>query len=81
MEESTMRKQITEYTSALDALIAVTKQLSIYEIQYHMASEEFFTQYQQGKTDDDEIFVEWANNYQHYLALHHDVESQLKHVA
>jgi hypothetical protein len=65
-----MRKRITEYTSSLDALIAVTKQLSGYEIQYHMDSEEFFAQYQQGKTADDEAFVEWANNYQHYLALH-----------
>jgi hypothetical protein len=76
-----MRKRITEYTSSLDALIAVTKQLSGYEIQYHMDSEEFFTQYQQGKTADDEVFVEWANNYQHYLVLHQDVESQLKNVA
>jgi hypothetical protein len=73
-----MRKQITEYTSDLDALIAVTKQLSGYEIQYHMASEEFFAQYKQGKTADGEVFVEWANNYQHYLVLHQDVESQLK---
>jgi hypothetical protein len=76
-----MRKQITEYTSALDALIAVTKQLRGYEIQYRMDSEEFFAQYQQGKTEDDEVFVEWANNYQHYLALHQDVASQLKNVA
>jgi hypothetical protein len=76
-----MRKQITEYTSALDALIAVAKQLSSYETQYHMDSEDFFAQYKQGKTADDEVFVEWANNYQHYLALHQNVESQLRNVA
>jgi hypothetical protein len=76
-----MRKQITEYTSALDALIAVAKQLSSYETQYQMDSEDFFAQYQQGKTADDEVFVEWANNYQHYLALHQDVEGQLRNVA
>jgi hypothetical protein len=31
-----MRKQIIEYTSTLDALIALAKQLSVYEIQYRM---------------------------------------------
>lgn len=76
-----MRKQIIEYTSSLDALIALVKQLSVYEAQYNMESDEFFTQYNQGKTADDEVFVEWANNYQHYLAIHQDVENKLKNVA
>ena len=35
-----MRKQIIEYTSSLDALIALTKQLNTYEIKYQMNSEE-----------------------------------------
>jgi hypothetical protein len=34
-----MRKQIIKYTSPLDALIAIVKQLSSYETQYHMHSE------------------------------------------
>jgi hypothetical protein len=72
-----MRKQIIEYTSPLDALIALAKQLSIYETQYHMESEEFFAKYSQGKTSDDEDLVEWANNYQHYLALRQDLEKLL----
>ena len=76
-----MRKQIIEYTSSLDALIALAKQLSVYEAQYNMESDEFFTQYSQGKTADDEVFVEWANNYQHYLAIHQDVENKLKNAA
>jgi hypothetical protein len=76
-----MRKQVVEYTSSLDALIALAKQLSVYETQYHMESEEFFTKYSQGKTSDDEVFVEWANTYQHYLALHQDLENKLKDVA
>jgi hypothetical protein len=37
-----MRKQTIEYTSPLDALVAVTKRLSIYENQHNMDSEEFF---------------------------------------
>jgi hypothetical protein len=76
-----MRKQIIEYTSPLDALIALAKQLNTYEIQYRMESEEFFTKYSQGETSDDEVFVEWANNYQHYLALHQALEDKLKNVA
>ncbi len=76
-----MRKQIVEYTSPLDALIALVKQLNIYETQYQMDSAEFFTQYSQGQTTDDEDFVEWAGTYQHYLALHQELEMKLKNVA
>ncbi len=76
-----MRKDIVEYTSPLDALIALVKQLSAYEAQYNLDSAEFFTQYSQGETDDDEVFVEWAGNYQHYLALHQQLSQQLSHVA
>ncbi len=76
-----MRKQIIEYTSPLDALIALTKQLNTYEIKYQMNSEEFFAKYNQGETSDDQVFVEWAANYQHYLALHQEIESKLRNVA
>jgi predicted chitinase len=76
-----MRKQIIEYTSPLDALVALAKQLSTYETQYQMDSAEFFAQYSQGKTSDDEDFVEWAGSYQHYLALHQELENKLKDVA
>jgi len=37
-----MRKQIVGYTSPLDALIALAKQLNSYETQYQMDSAEFF---------------------------------------
>jgi hypothetical protein len=76
-----MRKQIVEYTSPLDALIALAKQLNSYETQYQMDSSVFFAQYVQGKTGDDEDFVDWAGSYQHYLALHQDLEKKLKDVA
>jgi hypothetical protein len=76
-----MRKQIVEYTSPLDALIALARQLKTYELQYHMDSAEFFTQYSQGNTADDEDFVEWAGTYQHYLSLHQDLERRLQDVA
>ena len=37
-----MRKQVVEYTTELDALIALAKQLNMYETQYNMTSEDFF---------------------------------------
>ena len=76
-----MRKQIVEYTSPLDALIALAQQLTRYELQYQMDSSEFFAQYSQGQTTDDEDFVDWAGTYQHYLGLHQDLERRLQDVA
>lgn len=76
-----MRKQIVEYTSPLDALIALAQQLTRYELQYQMDSAQFFAQYSQGQTTDDEDFVDWAGTYQHYLGLHQDLERRLQDVA
>ena len=76
-----MRKQIIEYTSPLDALVALTKQLYGYEIKYQTDSADFFVQYQQGKTGDDEDKFDWASNYRHYLALRQELESKLRNVA
>ncbi|HEY9865310.1 MAG TPA: hypothetical protein V6D21_14145 [Candidatus Obscuribacterales bacterium] len=65
-----MRKQTIQYTSPLDALVAVAKRLSLYENLQKMDSEEFFNQYNRGLLSDDRLFIEWANDYRHYLALH-----------
>ncbi|MCY3789076.1 MAG: hypothetical protein OXH63_09850 [Gemmatimonadetes bacterium] len=64
-----MRKQTIQYTSPIDALIAVSKRLSIYENQQQMNSEEFFDQYSRGQLSDDAVVVDWANDYRHYLQL------------
>ncbi|MEG3437794.1 hypothetical protein V0288_11755 [Pannus brasiliensis CCIBt3594] len=76
-----MRKQTIEYTSPLDALVAVAKRLSVYENQYRMNSEDFFHQYSQGKLSDDAELIEWANDYRNYLALHEELERKLNRVA
>lgn len=76
-----MRKQIVQYTSPIDALVAVTKRLSKREIGHCMDSEDFFAQYMQGEVPDDAVFVEWANDYRHYLALRRILEDRLKDVA
>lgn len=69
-----MLKQTIQYTSPLDSLIAVAKRLNSYESQHQMGSEEFFDQYSRGKLSDDAVFVEWANDYRHYLHLHQELE-------
>ncbi|WP_017325391.1 antitoxin TumA [Synechococcus sp. PCC 7336] len=64
-----MRKQTIQYTSPIDALVAVTKRLSTYENEQKLDSEDFFNRYQQGKLSDDLLFVEWANDYRYYLDI------------
>ena len=64
-----MRKQIIQYISPIDALIAVTKRLSIYESRQRMDSEAFYDRYSRGQLSDDEVFVDWANDYRHFLQL------------
>jgi len=46
-----------------------------------MASEDFFDKYSKGQLDDSADFIEWANDYQHYLALRPEIERQIQHVA
>ncbi|TRV20622.1 MAG: hypothetical protein EWV88_16560, partial [Microcystis wesenbergii Mw_MB_S_20031200_S109D] len=70
-----------QYTSSLDALIAVAKRLSVYENQHKMDSEDFYKEYNQGTLSDDLIFIEWANDYRHYLALRQELEQRLNHDA
>ena len=64
-----MRKQRIEYDSPVDALVAVVKRLSVYEDRYRMASEAFFDKFRKGQMEDSINFVEWGNNYQHYMAI------------
>jgi hypothetical protein len=55
-----MRKQRIEYSSSLDALVAIAKRLSLFEHQYHWDSEEFFNLYSNGLISDEEPFIEAA---------------------
>ena len=81
IEEQSMRKQTIQYTSPLDALITVAKRLSLYENQQHMDSETFFDQYSRGQLSDETLFVEWANDYRHYIEIRRDLEKRLRDVA
>ena len=73
-----MRKQIVEYTTPLDALIALVRELKTYEAAYQMEPDEFFNYYCKGELSDEADFVEWAGSYQHFLALHQELSSQLQ---
>ena len=76
-----MRKIRIEYDSPLDALVAIAKRLNAFESQYKMESEEFFGKYGKGDAADKEDFLEWANDYQHYISIRRDLEIKLRHVA
>jgi hypothetical protein len=65
-----MRKQSDIYTTPLDPLVSVSKQLSLYESHHGMDSETFFDCYQKELVGDMVESVEWANAYQHYVVLH-----------
>ena len=53
------QKQTIKYDSKIDALVAVAKQLSLYEERYKMTSEDFFHRYSLGHMEDSVDFVEW----------------------
>ena len=76
-----MKKEIIQYSTPVDALVAVAKRLSLYESRNRMISEEFFDRYEQGRMEDSAEYVEWANDYRHYLAIRSEIEKQLSHVA
>lgn len=76
-----MRKQRIEYDSPVDALVFVAKRLSVYEEQYGMSSEEFFDKSCRGQMEDSIDFIEWANDYRHYVAIRPELERRLRHAA
>jgi len=76
-----MRKQTIQYHSPVDALVALTRRLIRYEIRYGLESEAFFERYSHGQIADEADFVEWANDYQHYLALRNEIDQSLRHAA
>lgn len=76
-----MRKQTIEYSSPLDALIAIIQRLGCLKEQLRLDSDEFFHHYCQGKLADDAEFVEWANDYRQYLQLRQELDGKLKEVS
>ncbi len=42
-----------------------------------MTSEEFFDKFSKGQLEDSEDFVEWANDYQHYVTIRLEIEAHV----
>lgn len=76
-----MKKETNEYGSPVDALLTVAKRLSVYEDRYGMTSEDFYSRYEKGQMEDSIDLVEWANDYQHYVAIRVEIDKHLRHVA
>jgi len=64
-----MQKQKIIYDTPVDAIVVLAKRLSAYEERYRLSSEEFFDKFTKGLLDDSIYFVEWSNDYQHFLTL------------
>jgi hypothetical protein len=75
------QKQTITYDSALDALVAVAKQLSLLENRYKLSSEDFYHRFSSGQMEDTVEFVEWSNAYQHFISLRSILEKQICHAA
>jgi hypothetical protein len=75
------QKQRITYDSPLDALVAVAKQLSLYEDRHRISSEDFYHRFSSGQMEDTAEFVEWSNAYQHFLSLRSILEKQVCHAA
>jgi len=76
-----MRKQVMEFDSPIDALVAVAKRLSRYETEAGMDSEDFYSRFSTGEIGDDARAIEWANDYRHYLALRSVLDKKLHEAA
>jgi hypothetical protein len=76
-----MQKQRIEYASPVDAIVAVAKRLSVYETRYQMSTEDFFDKFTKGQMDDALDFVEWANDYRHFMAIKLELEKFRRHAA
>lgn len=66
------------YVSVIDAMNALLRSLVNYEQKYQMSSDEFYMRYLSGEMEDSKDFVEWAGDYQHYIALKQELENKLK---
>ena len=62
-------------------IIIDAHRMDINENRYHMSSEDFFDRFSKGQLEDSIDFVEWSNDYQHYMTIKFDIESHLQNVA
>jgi len=73
-----MVKQRIEYPSLLEALVTLVRRLGVYENKHAMTSEQFFDAYNTARLNDEMEFIEWANDYRHYLAIRQQLENKIR---
>lgn len=73
-----MNIQRTEFESPIEALLNLSHVLTSYEDRYSMTSKEFYTRYCAGALSDERDYVEWAGDYQHFIALKAELENRLE---
>jgi len=64
----------SEDATILSGLNIVLTKLCQMNIPYHMSSEDFFDRFTKGQLEDAIDFVEWSNDYQHYMTIKFDAE-------
>lgn len=64
-----MSSTLREERLLLASLSKTEENLAQFEKQYQMSSKVFFDQYQSGKTDDRNDFIDWAGEYQIFLSI------------
>lgn len=74
-------KTTVQFDSPVDALVAIAKRLSRYELDAGVESEAFFARYTTGDWDDDARSIDWANDYRHFLALRGELDKRLHEAA
>lgn len=72
-----MTIQRTAYASPVEALAALVRSLVTYEQRHAMTSADFHARYRRGELGDAADFVEWAGDYEHYVALKEELERKL----
>lgn len=72
-----MKRVTIGYASPLDALVALAKRLGAYEHRHRLDSEDFFHRYSQGRFSDDVEFMEWASDYENFVAIRSEIKESL----
>lgn len=76
-----MKKTTIQFDDQVDALVALAKRLATYENRFNLASENFFDRFTKGHIEDSEDYIEWANDYRHYLSIRTELLQRLYHAA
>jgi hypothetical protein len=74
-------KALLEHTTArssiLEDILALLRELVVFEDKYDMGSDIFYARFMRGELGDDLPFIMWAGQYELYLEAKQEIASQL----